>query len=154
MKVPEGRKPMLALVFVMGASLMAAPQDRQALPGLVRAGDYRLGAAPGGRHTPSETASPGAAAAAPGSVYDVGSFPLLPLELPPGEGREETGAWCSACHSLRYMTMQPPLPPEAWQATVRKMIEVHGAAIPEAAAGRIVWYLQAHRRAAVSPQPR
>jgi mono/diheme cytochrome c family protein len=148
MRFLKGRKPVLAVVLSMGLSLVAAPQGQPALPGLVRAGDYRLGVAAGGRDAASETGSPGVVAAGPGSVYDVGPFPLLPPELPPGEGREETGAWCSVCHSLRYITMQPALSPEAWQATVRKMIEVHGAAIPEEAAGRIVRYLQERGRAA------
>jgi hypothetical protein len=40
--------------------------------------------------------------------------------------------------------MQPALPPEAWRATVRKMIDVHGAAIPDTAAGNITRYLQEH----------
>jgi hypothetical protein len=40
--------------------------------------------------------------------------------------------------------MQPPLPAGAWDATVQKMINDFGAAIPEESAGQIVTYLQAH----------
>jgi hypothetical protein len=43
-----------------------------------------------------------------------------------------------------YITMQPPLPAGAWDATVQKMINGFGAAIPEESAGQIVTYLQAH----------
>jgi hypothetical protein len=43
-----------------------------------------------------------------------------------------------------YITMQPPLPAGAWDATVQKMINDFGAAIPEESAGQIVTYLQAH----------
>jgi hypothetical protein len=38
--------------------------------------------------------------------------------------------------------MQPLLPTATWQAEVRKMIDVHGAPIPEDAARRITTYLQ------------
>ena len=100
-------------------------------PGVVRAGEYRVGA-------------PRAGVTARGSVYDVGPFPLSTPELAPGEGRDVTVAMCSVCHSVRYITMQPPLPPETWRATVRKMIDVHGAPIPEDAARQITVYLQAH----------
>jgi hypothetical protein len=121
-------------VVVVGALVVAGPaQQSPAPPGLVRAGEYRL------------DAGAAAAPAAPGgAVYDVGPFPLSPPELPPGEGRDATVAMCSVCHSLRYIAMQPPLPPDTWRATVRKMIDVHGAGIPDAVAGSITRYLQEH----------
>ena len=53
-------------------------------------------------------------------------------------------SFCSTCHSLRYITMQPPLPPAQWEATVKKMIDVHGAEIPQPIAWRIIAYLQAN----------
>jgi len=121
-----------AVVAVLEVLVVAGPvQETPAPPGLVRAGEYRLN-------------MQGAAAPAPGggSVYDVGPFPLNPPELPPGEGRDATIAMCAVCHSLRYITMQPPLPPDTWRATVRKMIDVHGAAIPDDVAARITRYLQ------------
>lgn len=125
----------LVVVAVGTLGLLAAPLQQEAPEprGLVRAGDYRL-----------RTEGVGAPALPGGSVYDVGPFPLVPPELPPGEGRDATAAMCSVCHSLRYITMQPPLPPETWRATVRKMIDVHGAAIPEDVANRIARYLQDH----------
>lgn len=109
------------------------PPQSGAPPGLVRAGEYRV-----------SPVGPAQGMVVAGSVYDVGPFPLSAPDLPPGEGRDATVAMCSVCHSVRYITMQPPLPPETWQATVRKMIDVHGAPIPEDAARRITVYLQAH----------
>jgi len=123
------------VVAAIGALAVAGAPPRQAPapPGLVRAGVYQQ--ATGGDAPP---------AAGGGPVYDVGPFPLSPPELPPGEGRDATVAMCSVCHSLRYITMQPPLPPDVWRATVRKMIDVHGAGIPDTVAGSITRYLQEH----------
>ena len=115
------------VVLVVGAPVW---QQASPPPGVVRAGEYR--------------AAPVAPPVVAGAVYDVGAFPLSTPALPAGEGRDATVAMCSVCHSVRYITMQPPLPPAAWAAAVRKMIDVHGAAIPEDVAGRITGYLQAH----------
>ncbi len=119
---------------LMGLATAAEPPPQPgAPPGVVRAGEYRLSPA-GSAQRPTVA----------GSVYDVGAFPLSPPDLPPGEGRDATVAMCSVCHSLRYITMQPPLPPETWQATVRKMVDVHGAPIPQNVALQVTGYLQAH----------
>jgi hypothetical protein len=124
----RGSKLAASLAVLLAGS---APGVQQAPPpGLVRAGEYRVG-------------QPAPPVAVSGGLYDVGAFPLSTPELPPGEGRDATVAMCSVCHSVRYITMQPPLPPATWAATVRKMIDVHGAAIPEDVAGRITGYLQA-----------
>ncbi len=122
----------LAVLVVAGGPL----QQPAAPPGLVRAGEYR-----------QSMAGAAAPAVTEGSVYDVGPFPLSTPDLPPGEGRDATVAMCSVCHSVRYLTMQPTLPPETWQATVRKMIDVHGAPIPDDVAQRITGYLQQKGRA-------
>lgn len=112
------------------AVLSAIPVFQQTTlpPGVVRAGVYRVG--------------PSAPPAREDDVYDVGPFPLSTPDLPAGEGRDLTVSMCSVCHSVRYITMQPPLPAETWQATVRKMVDVHGAPIPDDAAQRITRYLQ------------
>lgn len=123
------------LAAVLSALVVgAAPAVQQAtLPrGVVRAGEYRV----------NPTAAPAPSTAA--GVYDVGPFPLSTPELPDGEGRDATVAMCSVCHSVRYITMQPPLPAETWRATVRKMVDVHGAPIPDAIAEDITKYLQNH----------
>ena len=122
------------------AAMAGVPLVQQAAPpaGVVRAGEYRV--------NPQGGPAPGAS----GTVYDVGPFPLSTPQLPDGEGRDATVAMCSVCHSVRYITMQPPLPPEAWRATVRKMVDVHGAPIPQDVAERITTYLQ-ERFAAKNP---
>ncbi len=119
----------LAALMVAGTPVV---QQGTLPPGVVRAGEYRLN--PTAARAPSTT----------GGVYDVGPFPLSTPELPDGEGRAATVAMCSVCHSVRYITMQPPLPAETWQATVRKMVDVHGAPIPDDVAQGITKYLQDH----------
>src|SRR5919109_534636 len=88
---------------------------------------------------------PAAAPRQPGTgpVYEVEDFALLDPELPQGEGRELVQGYCSLCHSVRYIPLQPPLPAEQWEAVVRKMVDVHGAQIPPAIAQQIAAYLSA-----------
>jgi mono/diheme cytochrome c family protein len=76
--------------------------------------------------------------------FSVAPFPSLAPELAEGEGEAETQSFCAACHSTRYITMQPPLPAATWDAEVSKMIKTFGAAIPDASAKRIISYLQQH----------
>lgn len=136
-------RPGITFARLAGAGLILAVFGRPAAqgpaaaapPGVVRAGEYRPASAGGGA---------GPVGTAGGSVYDVGPFPLVTPELAPGEGRDLTTAMCSVCHSVRYITMQPSLSRETWQAIVRKMIDVHGAPIPEDVAAQITRYLQMH----------
>ena len=74
--------------------------------------------------------------------FSVAPFPSLAPELAEGEGRAETQSFCAACHSTRYVTMQPPLPAATWDVEVNKMIKTFGAPIPDATAKKIVSYLQ------------
>lgn len=76
--------------------------------------------------------------------FSVAPFPSLAPELAEGEGKAETLSFCAACHSTRYITMQPPLPAATWDAEVNKMIKTFGAPIPDATAKRIISYLQQH----------
>jgi hypothetical protein len=78
------------------------------------------------------------------SVYQVSAYPQYTAELAEGEGRAETATFCNLCHSTRYITMQPPLPPATWDAEVAKMRKTFGAPIPDASAALITKYLQAH----------
>jgi hypothetical protein len=48
---------------------------------------------------------------------------------------------CLACHSADMVLSQPPLPKAAWEAVVRKMINVYRAPIEEADVPVIVDYL-------------
>src|SRR5262245_14308700 len=78
------------------------------------------------------------------STYAVASYPAFPLHLADGLGRAETQISCAPCHTLRYITMQPPLPAATWDAEVRKMIKTYGAQISDADAQKIIQYLQTH----------
>lgn len=79
-----------------------------------------------------------------GAKYSVEAYPLYRPQLEPGEGRELVEAYCNTCHSLRYITMQPPLPAATWEAEVNKMIKTFGMPIPEDATPQIIKYLQSH----------
>lgn len=79
-----------------------------------------------------------------GTVYSVTFYPLYPPQLEPGPGRELVEAYCNTCHSVRYITMQPPLPAATWDAEVKKMIQTFGMTNPEGVAPQITKYLQTH----------
>lgn len=70
-------------------------------------------------------------------------LPEIKTELKPGEGVETTEGYCSVCHSLDYITMQPKASKAQWTATVNKMIKAMGAPIPENDAKVIINYLTA-----------
>jgi hypothetical protein len=79
-----------------------------------------------------------------GAIYSVTFYPLYPPQLEPGQGRELVEAYCNTCHSVRYITMQPPLPAATWDAEVNKMIQTFGMTNPEGVAPQITKYLQEH----------
>jgi mono/diheme cytochrome c family protein len=83
-------------------------------------------------------------AATTGESYEVNAYALYPATLESGDGQQEVTAYCNACHSPRYITMQPPLPADVWTAEVNKMIKSYGASIPEDATQKIIQYLQSH----------
>lgn len=70
-------------------------------------------------------------------------LPKIPVALKVGDGKEITERFCGSCHSLDYITMQPPFSKAQWSATVNKMIKVMGAPIAEEDAKAIVNYLSA-----------
>ena len=83
---------------------------------------------------------------APGSVYAIA---VLPLHTPPlQDGTEDdrrlVEVYCVGCHSTTYISMQPPLPRDRWEAEVKKMITAYGAVVPEPIAVRIATYLHAY----------
>jgi mono/diheme cytochrome c family protein len=82
--------------------------------------------------------------ASDGASYEVGAYLLYPTTLAPGDGQREVAAYCNTCHSPRYITMQPPLPADAWNAEVNKMVKAYGASIPEDATQKIIHYLESH----------
>ena len=78
------------------------------------------------------------------AMYGVNAYPLHRPTLEPGDGRDLVDAYCSTCHSTRYITMQPPLPAATWEAEVIKMVKTFGQPIPEEVQPRIIKYLQTH----------
>ena len=106
-------------------------------PGLLSAGDYAAG--PLGSELQPARVQPGN-----GAVYRVGKWPTYTAELAAGPGRDATLGNCSMCHSVTYITQQPPLPAATWEAEVHKMIKAFGAPIQEATAKEIITYLQTH----------
>ena len=109
----------------------------QERPGLLSAGDYSDG-------TLGAAQQPARMDVQPGSVYRVGKWPTYTADLAPGKGHDAVVGNCSMCHSVTYITMQPPLPAGTWKAEVRKMIAVMGAPIQPATEEEIVAYLQEH----------
>jgi len=81
--------------------------------------------------------------AASGNAVHSIELPKITVELRAGEGKEPTGRFCNICHSLDYITMQPPFSKAQWTATVNKMIKVMGAPIAEDDAKAIINYLAA-----------
>ena len=83
---------------------------------------------------------------APGSVYAVAELPLHtpPLQDGTEDDRRLVELYCVGCHSTTYISMQPPLPRERWEAEVKKMITAYGAVVPEPIAVRIATYLHAY----------
>jgi len=85
-------------------------------------------------------------APAPGAKYSVGSYPLYwpESEFVAGEGRDLVLGYCNACHSPRYILMQPPLTHDQWAAEVTKMVKTFGIQIPDGDQTTIINYLTAH----------
>ena len=107
------------------------------LHGLVRGGQY----AKGELHT---TPQPETTKQSVDGVYQVGAYPLYTPKLPPGEGRKTILGYCNMCHSVTYITMQPPLSSATWESEVFKMIDTYGALIPEDEIKQAIAYLQSH----------
>ncbi|MGO9378831.1 MAG: cytochrome C [Dissulfurispiraceae bacterium] len=85
-----------------------------------------------------------------GSAYSQGkdvkqiTLPNIQTEIAPGAGKEKVETLCNICHSVDYITMQPPGTKAQWTATVTKMRKVFGAPINDADAEVIINYLTAH----------
>jgi len=56
---------------------------------------------------------------------------------------ELANARCLVCHSVEYVSTQPPLPKIYWAATIKKMREKYGAEIPEQQFEPLLEYLAA-----------
>ena len=73
---------------------------------------------------------------------------MVKIELPPetasfrpGAGSELANGQCLVCHSVEYVTTQPPLPATFWTAEVKKMRDTFGASLSEAQVQPLVAYL-------------
>src|SRR6516225_4770593 len=68
----------------------------------------------------------------------------LPLET--GTFKQDAGAemangQCLICHSVEYVTMQPPMPRAFWKSAVQKMQQKYGAPITDAQIDPLTDYL-------------
>ena len=117
-------------LLTAGVSVLA----RSERPGLLKSGEYR------------EAEGGGAASLEPTAedVYAVGPYLTTYPNLPRTEGIDTVEVYCQICHSNTYITMQPPLPAATWEAEVKKMMETHGASIPDEAVQEILTYLKAN----------
>ena len=78
-----------------------------------------------------------------GTIHSI-TLPVVTTTLKPGPGLGKVSSYCTICHSLDYITMQPLFPRAQWTATVNKMIKVMGAPIPDEDAKTIIDYLSAN----------
>jgi mono/diheme cytochrome c family protein len=88
-----------------------------------------------------------------GAVHHL-TLPHFEPNMPVGPGRDEFMRACGACHSARYVTMQPPFSRRQWEETVRKMISAFGAPADEFQIGKIIDYLYAINGNGTRPQTR
>src|SRR5215471_4103780 len=68
----------------------------------------------------------------------------LPLEtktFKQGAGAELANGQCLICHSVEYVTMQPPMPRAFWKSAVVKMQQKSGAPITDAQIDPLTDYL-------------
>ncbi len=129
--------PVLASLLLALAGAMQPASAETPRPGLLSSGDYAGG--PLGSALQPARVIPGN-----GDTYKVGKWPTYTAELAAGPGRDTVLGHCSMCHSVTYITMQPPLPAATWDMEVQKMIKTFGAPIDEATAKEITTYLQTH----------
>ena len=49
----------------------------------------------------------------------------------PGKGADLAQALCMNCHSVEYVSTQPPMPRKFWEGVLKKMKEKYAAPLPE-----------------------
>lgn len=62
-------------------------------------------------------------------------------QFPDHDGKSEFVSYCSMCHSLKYISMQPNFPAKVWNAEVTKMIAKYKAPIDTVTGKKIAAYL-------------
>ena len=63
--------------------------------------------------------------------------------LKPGPGVELVQVNCLTCHSVEYISTQPPMPRAFWEASVKKMREKYAAPATDDVVPKLVDYLAA-----------
>ncbi|HSJ02360.1 MAG TPA: cytochrome c [Verrucomicrobium sp.] len=58
-------------------------------------------------------------------------WPLETDTYKTGRGVELAQALCITCHSVEYVSTQPPLPRKFWEGVVKKMKDKYGAPLPD-----------------------
>jgi hypothetical protein len=88
----------------------------------------------------------GTVACGPGSHNEAVRIELPPESgtFRPGAGADLANAFCLTCHSVDYISTQPPLGSASWKLIVEKMVGKYGAPIPPAAVDQIIPYLVQH----------
>ena len=83
----------------------------------------------------------------PAHALDI-QLPAETATLHPGASPgAQSAAQCLMCHSVDYLSTQPPMPLGFWEAEVKKMVAVYGAPIAPDQAQLIIQYLnQAYPR--------
>jgi mono/diheme cytochrome c family protein len=69
------------------------------------------------------------------------TLPRYQADLPAGQGRDTFAVACLACHSPRYVAIQPPMTAAKWEENIRKMVKTYGALVDEAQVPIIAQYL-------------
>jgi hypothetical protein len=77
-----------------------------------------------------------------GGVHEMTLIQVTP-QFPEHEGKAEFMSYCTMCHSLKYISMQPDFSRKTWDAEVTKMIAKYKAPIDTAVGKKIVDYLVA-----------
>ena len=76
-----------------------------------------------------------------GDLHSI-TLPQVPQpDLPEGPGKGAFMISCTICHTLRYVTMQPPFSRQAWLAEVDKMRKTYGALMTDEQAAQCVDYV-------------
>jgi sulfite dehydrogenase len=81
----------------------------------------------------------------------------LPIEVAAFKqdvGAQIANAQCLICHSVEYVTIQPPLPKSFWKGSIQKMQQKYGATIPEEQVEPLADYLTRNYGAATNNPPR
>ena len=77
------------------------------------------------------TLAESAAAAEPAKTTGEFEWPAETETYKPGKGVELAQALCTNCHSVDYVSTQPPMPRKFWDGVLKKMKEKYAAPLPD-----------------------